>query len=524
MDHRLGPPGVGSLPDPLERLRARILATLGPASWSRENIESLVRAGAAGFRLNFSHGDHDRLSGIVAIVRDVSARFGRPLALLGDLSGPKLRTGEVVTADRGPLILVPEDEIVLTPDVPATTAGVIKVDEAVLAGDLHPGAHILLDDGKVELVVRSVEGRRVSAMVIHGGPLGRQKGVNIPGVRLRIPAITEKDAKDLEFALAHGLDFIALSFVQDAKDVVDLKRRIAQAGHDTPVIAKIEKPVAVARIESILEVSDGIMVARGDLGVELGPEELPVVQKRLIAAARRHGKLVITATQMLESMIENPRPTRAEASDVANALFDGSDVVMLSGETAMGKYPVRAVETMRRIALSVEGSDLYHKSLETLQRPTDTGVAHAAVRAGCVAAEQLEARAVVPFTTSGWTAFVTATWRPSVAVHPCTPSLPTYQRLALCWGTRPVTIPHEHDVTAMYIAGVDALLKAGLVAAGDLVVLLSGSVVFGKGANTIRLYRVGSGDLTDDFVSRDRLRKLVPQDGSSPRVHDDDEP
>ena len=509
----------------LRPTRTRILATLGPSSFSEAMIEALVRAGATAFRLNFSHGGHDDLAEAIEGVRRTSDRLGVPLSLLADLSGPKLRTGDLDTPQGQPLILATGQRVLLSSKLPATGPAGIRVSQAVMDSELVEGTRILLDDGKLELAVTHRDDDGVWATVIFGGPLSRQKGINIPGVRLAIPAITEKDRLDLGFALDHGVDFVALSFVQSARDVVELKRLIAERGCDTPVISKIEKPIAVQELDSILEVSDGMMVARGDLGVEMGPEALPIVQKEIIELARRKGKIVITATQMLESMTHAPRPTRAEASDVANAIMDGSDAVMLSGETAVGDFPVETVATMKRIAASVEGSRLYRDRQSLFGRPeADHGVALSAVQAACVAAEQLGARALMLYTSSGWTAFACSAWRPETELLACTTKRSTYQRFGLCWGLlNPVVIPPANDINELYLIGMQALISAGHLRGGDLVVVLSGSVVFGRGANTIRISRVGSGDLSDDERSRKLLQRLVmrpdhevlPEEGGS---------
>lgn len=474
-----------------EAVRTRILATLGPATWDRPGITALLEAGADAFRLNFSHGAPGSLDAAIREVRAVAGQRGESVALVADLAGPKLRTGPLGREEE---VLLPTGEVVLlSPDFEGTVPGKVAVDPAISGHALQPGMRVLLNDGRIELRILRVRGREAEARVEHGGRLGSHKGVNLPDSVLDIPALTDKDEQDLRFALERDADFIALSFVRDARDVVALKRLIAESGGDTPVIAKIEMPAAVRNLERILEVSDGIMVARGDLGVELGPEELPVVQKRIIEAARRSSKLVITATQMLESMTRSPRPTRAESSDVANAIFDGSDVVMLSEETAVGAFPSRAVEVMRRIAGCVEASDLFEQRLAAMGRPQVQGVTLAAVRAACVAAEQLRARAIIPFTSSGWTAFTVAALRPSVPILPCTPSPRTFRRLSLCWGGRPVLIPEARDLDDLYRVGVHGLVRAGFLRRGDVVVMLSGSVVVGTGADTIKIFRVGGG-------------------------------
>ena len=499
---------------PGRRTGTRILATLGPASSDRRTVSALAEAGASGFRLNFTHGEHDVLAETVATVRGVARDLKRPLALVGDLSGPKLRTGPLA---QGIVKLEAGTEVWLDPALERTEPGRIAVPAAILGPHLREGTRLLLDDGAIDLRVIAVEDGAIRAAVIYGNPLGSHKGINIPGVRLPIPAITPKDERDLAFALEHDLDFIALSFVRDGADVVDLKRRIAQAGRDTPVIAKIEKPLAVANLPGILEVSDAIMVARGDLGVELGPERVPVVQKRIINDARRAGKLVITATQMLESMTHNASPTRAEASDVANAIFDGTDVIMLSGETAIGEYPVKTVETMTRIARFAEGSDVYRDAMARFRTHGDVeGVASATVAAACVAADQLKAKALIPFTSSGWTAFNLASRRPETPIYACTSEERTCARLALCWGAEAVLVPAARDLDDLYVVGIRALITRGLLGAEDVVVLLSGSVISGTGANSIKLYRVGTLDLTDHPETRHRLQGLVDRPRTRP--------
>jgi pyruvate kinase len=502
---------------PFDRFGSRILATLGPASESEEMIEALARAGASAFRLNFSHGEHAQKALLIERVRAVAARLGRPLALLADLCGPKLRTG--ATADGAPIDFPRGSVAVITPSETKSTPGRIAIDYPRLAQDATVGSRILFDDGLLEARVDAIEGVDVRATFVVGGALGPRKGLNLPGVRLQIPAITAKDQADLTFSLEHGVDIVAQSFVRDASDVVDLKRRIGQCGANVPVIAKIEKPEAVEQIENILDVADGVMVARGDLGVEMAPERVPIVQKRVILAARRKSRLVVTATQMLDSMERNPRPTRAEASDVANAIFDGTDVVMLSGETAKGRYPVEAVRTMAQIALISEGSPEFRRAMDSNRILEGGGVAHATVRAAIVAAEELGARAVVPFTASGWTAFLVAGMRPKTPVVACTYNPTAYHRLALCWGVTPVLISRAKNIDDLYVVGMERLLQSGLAAQDDLVVVLTGSVVRGSGANTIKIHRVGTADLTDDPETRRRLRALVApesEDGGTP--------
>jgi pyruvate kinase len=472
-------------------------------------VEALVEAGASAFRLNFSHGRAEDKRKTIELVRAVSSELGQPLAIVGDLGGPKLRTRDLEGTE--PLHLEKGADVVITSTEPLCRGTRIAVDYEGLPDDVRPGDRILFDDGAIEVVVDRVEGKDVHAIVRDGGLLSGRKGINLPGVRLSVPAITRKDVGDLDFMVDAGVDMIAMSFVRDAADVVDLKRRISERGASIPVIAKIEKPEAVLHIEAILDVADAIMVARGDLGVELRPERVPVVQKELIAAARRKSRLVITATQMLESMTRNPRPTRAEASDVANAIFDGTDVVMLSAETATGHHPVDAVRTMADIARIAEASGEYRRVISQLRRPEGQGVVHAAVHASCVAAEEVGAKALVPFTASGWTAFLIAARRPRTPVLACTYNESTYHRLALCFGVTPVLINQARDIDDLYVIGLHKLIGTRVLSPGDLVVVLTGSVVRGSGANTIKIHRVGTADLSDDPETRRRLRELITQ-------------
>lgn len=492
---------------PHSRPATRVLATLGPACSADAQVRDLVLAGASAFRINFSHGDHDTHRELIATVRRVGEALATPLAIVGDLCGPKLRTGTV--ADDGRLFLEEGELLTLVPGWAEAVPGRVGVNHLGLDEDVGPDDVVLLDDGRIALVVTGVEKGEVTCRVTHPGALSSRKGINVPGVRVNVPALTERDLNDVAFAVTEDIDFLALSFVQEARDVVDLKRRIAELGASIPVIAKIEKPLAYENLEDIVEVSDGIMVARGDLGVEMGHTELPVAQKRIILTARKRRKLVITATQMLDSMTRHPHPTRAEVSDVANAIFDGTDVVMLSQETAIGDYPTESVRTMQEIARNVEASEMYRKQMERIQRPKRSeGVADAAVEAACVAAERLSARAVIPFSDSGWTAFNVAAWRPVPAVYACTHRQDTWRRLALAWGLRPFLVPESFDLDDLYVHGMKALLDAEVLDVGDLVVVLTGSVVRGSGANTIKIYRVGTGELTDDPKTRARLKAL----------------
>jgi pyruvate kinase len=336
-----------SLSDSATQRRAKIVATLGPASNTETVFRDLVRAGIDVVRLNFSHGTHEEKLALIQMIRKISREERRPLCILGDLQGPKIRTSKL--KDRQPVLLTAGKRITITPrDVPGT-ASMVGTTFKTLAENVEQGSHILLSDGLIELRVHEVLGEDVVCDIINGGMLGENKGINLPGIPVRVPSLTEKDDADLEFALKNGVDAIAVSFVRTAEDIRLVRNRVSAYGSDTWIIAKLEKPQAIEHLDSILQVADGIMVARGDLGVEVPPEKVPAIQKHIIRKASEYRKPVITATQMLESMIENPRPTRAEASDVANAVYDGTDAVMLSGESAVGKYPIEAVSMMSRI-------------------------------------------------------------------------------------------------------------------------------------------------------------------------------
>src|SRR5437868_11174057 len=337
---------------PQIRRKAKIVCTLGPASSSPAVVRELIRSGMDVARLNFSHGTHEEKARLIATIREVAASESRPICILQDLQGPKIRTGRLKY--RTPVALKAGSRVTITPKDVSGTNSIISTTFKTLAREVQPGARILLSDGLIELRVRSIQGDDVECDVVNGGILGEHKGINLPGTNVSVPSMTEKDEKDLEFGLAHGVDIVAVSFIRTAADVQAVREKIHEFRGDVWVIAKLEKPQAIEHLEEILEISDGVMVARGDLGVEMPPEKVPIIQKHVIRRAAAWRKPVITATQMLESMIENPRPTRAEASDVANAIFDGSDAVMLSGETASGKYPVETVAMMAKIVAETE--------------------------------------------------------------------------------------------------------------------------------------------------------------------------
>jgi pyruvate kinase len=452
--------------------RTKIVCTLGPASWSPERIDSLIAAGMDVARINFSHGDLERHAETIRNVREASVRAGRPIAVLGDLQGPKIRVG-VLPA---PVELKPGDRMVFAPEG-EHLPGELPTTFRELSHDVEVGDVVLLADGLMELIVEEVEAPRVAMRVIHGGELTSNKGINLPGTAVSIPSLTEKDLRDLEFALEQKLDYLALSFVRSPEDVKDLVSRIPEGG--PLVVVKVEKGLALENLEGILKVSAAAMVARGDLGVELPFERVPLAQKRMIQMANLASRPVITATQMLESMIENPRPTRAEASDVANAIIDGTDAVMLSAETATGKFPVQAVQAMARIAQEIEDSHILesgpHYDItidpgEDGKTPTERAIAGATVEA----VRRLKAPLILTFTTSGSTARVVSSFRPPVPILAITDNERTYQQLAMVWGVIPIVCSVEASFTEMLACGREEALKRGLVKPGDRVVVTAG--------------------------------------------------
>jgi pyruvate kinase len=455
-------------------LHTKIVATIGPSTADPEVMLALARAGVDVFRINFAHGAHEDHARVVRWARAAGAELGKPLGVLADLAGPKIRIGEL----ESPLTLEDGGRVVLAPEGVAG-AGEIPTTHADLAGDVEPGRRILLDDGLMELRVERVEAPRVVCRVVQGGELQAHKGMNLPGVSVSAPALTAKDIADLEFAVGQEVDYIGLSFVQRAQDVRDLRRRIPEG---PLIVAKIEKDVALDNIEAILAASDAVMVARGDLGVELPFEKVPIAQKRIIQLANRYGRPVITATQMLESMVSNPRPTRAETSDVANALFDGTDAVMLSQETAVGRFPVLAVEAMVRIGTEIERSQGYEGGpkydipiLENL-RAGATPTEHAIAAATVEAVRLLGAPAVVTLTTTGFTARLVSSYRPPVPIIAVCDRISTFRQLALVWGVQPALWAGEGEITygGMLDVARHYLVDRGIAGPGGRVVVTAG--------------------------------------------------
>jgi pyruvate kinase len=465
--------------------RTKIVATIGPATASLEMVERLIRAGMDCARINCSHGVREDLIASIRIVREVQERIDHPVAILADLPGPKLRLGTL-----------PQERLIETgSEVVLTTPGTAKPGELELgftidfAAVVQIGASVMIDDGRVRLRVVEATSTSCRCEVITGGVVRSQKGVNFPGTYLPIPSITDRDREMLAMAIDQDVDYVALSFVRRAEDVDELRRLIDQAGGRQRVIAKIEKMEAVEKLDSIIDAADGIMVARGDLGVEIGTADVPMAQKRMIARGRAAGKPVITATQMLESMIERPIPTRAEASDVANAILDGTSAVMLSGETAVGEYPVEAVETMVRIAAAVEPSYAYLESSYDDARLGPRFISDVVGHAACDMAEVIEAAALVVPTVSGETAREVSKHRPRRPIVACTPSIGVRQQLMLDWAVVPLLLEPTHDVETLWRRSVDAVLRAGIAGPGDRVVITSGTNVNRKGATNTILVR-----------------------------------
>lgn len=459
--------------------RTKILATIGPASSGR--IDELVDAGMDAARLNFSHGTHEEHARNARLIREAQRTHGKPLALVADLQGPKLRVTDLPQT----LVLARGDEVVIGPD--GNTPGVdLPVSPSAVGEVLEPGHDVLIDDGHVRLRVDRVERPRAMCTVMVGGPVASHKGVNLPGVPLPIPSLTAKDLDDLAFALDLGVDFVALSFVRSAADVRRLHERIEAAGSTAHVISKIEKAEAVAELDAIIVESDAVMVARGDLGVEIGPAQVPLLQKQIILRSLEQSRPVITATQMLETMVHEPEPTRAEASDVANAVLDGSSALMLSQETAVGDYPVEAVAMMDQIARTIEPSLGYrHELPEASEEPT---VGQALSNAACDIAEVLRATAIVVPTFSGRTASAVARLRPRRPIAAITHREAPAQQMALEWGVVPLVIPEVTDVEDLWSRSIAAARDAGVVESGDRIVIAAGTHV--NVAGTTNLIRV----------------------------------
>lgn len=454
--------------------KTKVLATIGPAVDTKEKLEALIDAGCDAFRLNFSHGNFEYFEKVFLSINDLCVARSLPIPILIDLQGPKIRIGELESPE---IFLEKGQRIEITTEKVVGTASRISTSYSPLADDASVGDKILIDDGLIHLNVISKQNNSVICEVLEGGKLKPKKGMNLPGMKLSAPSVTQKDLSNLEFALKHRVDFVALSFVRNAQDILQLRKWMEERGFDIPIIAKIEKPEAVSSFESILHASDGIMVARGDLGVELKSYEVPIIQKRIIKRCNEVGKLVITATQMLESMVSNPVPTRAEASDVANAVWDGTDVVMLSAETSVGKYPAQAVKLMKEIILNAEKAYEFEKEIN-FSRPEyiDENLFDSMNKGICSISKQIKAKVIVGFTEKGNTPISLSKFRPQALIVAVSSSFETMNKLSLKWG---IISLHCKDISDRHNAAKivhNMLLEKEIVDKGDLVIFTEGGL------------------------------------------------
>jgi pyruvate kinase len=476
-------------PGPLPR-KAKIIATVGPACNSEEALLKLVSIGVDVFRLNFSHATREAHRQNAARVREASRKLGIPVAIMQDLQGPKIRTG--LNKGGKPIELVDGRQVAITNRNIPGTASMISTNYRRLPQDVSRGTRILLSDGLIELRVLRVRAGEVLCEVVHGGLLGEHKGMNLPAVKVSAPSLTPKDLEDLQLAVEEDFDFIALSFARSARNIQDLRKQLRLRKAEIPIIAKLETPEAIENLSEILESADGVMVARGDLGVEIAPEKVPTLQKQIIMEASRKGKIVITATQMLESMIFNPNPTRAEASDVANAIFDGTDAVMLSAETAVGSFPVQAVEMMARIIHEAEKVPAPSHFFHAQSQVHRTGFPDAICEAAYHASKFVQARYIIAFTQSGATANLIAKYRPASEVLSFTPHQKVVRRLKLTWGVRPMQMREISNVDELITLLETELLTRKLAQKGDRLAILTGAPIVERGhTSLLKLHEVG---------------------------------
>jgi pyruvate kinase len=482
--------GISSIsPETTPPRRAKIVCTIGPASNTESALRMLMHAGMDVARLNFSHGSHADHAKIIETLRRMASSEGRTICILQDLQGPKIRTGalrghQLVTLNSGARVTITTRDVEGTADLISTTF-------KDLPREMKPGSRILLSDGRIELRVKAVRGEDIECEVINGGTLAEHQGINLPGAALSIPALTEKDRKDLEFGIKHGVDLVALSFVRSASDIRTARGIIAARNSDIPVFAKLEKPQALDQLEEILEAADGVMVARGDLGVEMPPEKVPVIQKYVIRRAAEWRKPVIIATQMLESMIENPRPTRAEASDVANAIFDGTDAVMLSGETASGRYPLEAVQMMAKIVVEAE-ENLAEFMQPRRREHRRLSVSETICESIAHAAEDLDMAAIAVFTETGNTARMLSKHRPRSRIYAFSHMPAVCNRMNLLWGVQSVRRDHALSSEDMLSTAEQELLRSGRVKPGDVLGVVAGTQMASGSTNFMRLHVVGT--------------------------------
>ncbi|MGI6112518.1 MAG: pyruvate kinase [Mahellales bacterium] len=470
--------------------KTKIVSTIGPSTSSEKVLTDLVSYGTNVVRLNFSHGNYQEYVKIINMIKKVREKLNAPLAILLDTGGPEIRTGMV---ENHRVDLVSGQEFVLTADDITGNDKKVSITYKRLAQDIQRGCKILLDDGLIQLEVKDLDDRNIICTVINGGILGNKKGINIPGVNLNLPSLTDKDVEDIKFGIKNGIDFVAASFVRRPSDVLEIRKILEENnGQYIDIISKIENQEGVDNIDDIIAVSDGIMIARGDLGVEIPIEEVPIVQKRIIRKCNAAGKPVITATQMLDSMIRNPRPTRAETSDVANAIYDGTDAIMLSGETAIGKYPIETIKTMSRIASRVENSINYGRDSHGMDLSVKPTVTNAICHSTCTTAHDLGASAIITATKSGYTARMVSKHRPKAPIIATTINTHTYYKLSMVWGVQPFLVPTMDNTDDMIEQSVDIAVNTSMVKNGDLVVITAGvpSAMSGT-TNLIKVHIVG---------------------------------
>jgi pyruvate kinase (EC 2.7.1.40) len=471
--------------------KTKIVCTMGPASENPEILKEMIAAGMNVARFNFSHGDHEEHKSRMDRVKQISGELGANVALMLDTRGPEIRLGKFKD---GPVELKKGQVFILTTRDIEGDSSIASINYKELLRDVKKGSKILIDDGLVALEVVRVDGEDIICNVQNSGTISDHKGVNVPGTKLNIPAITEKDIDDIIFGIQQGIDFVAASFIRKAADVLEIRRILEENdGEDIQIISKIESQEAVENIDDIIKVSDGIMVARGDLGVEIPVEEVPLVQKQIIKKCNKAGKPVITATQMLDSMMRNPRPTRAEVTDVANAILDGTDAIMLSGETAAGKYPVESVKTMARIAEKTESSIDYINILRTVDIGSTVNITNAISHATCTIAEDLNANAIITVTRSGYTARMVSRYRPSSDIVAITPDERVLKKLSILWGVNPVLAPRMESTDEMIDKSVEVAQEKGVIKSGDVVVITAGIPVGLMGTtNLIKVHIVGN--------------------------------
>ncbi|KPV39918.1 pyruvate kinase [Alicyclobacillus ferrooxydans] len=495
--------------------QTKIVCTIGPASESPEMLRELIRAGMDVARLNFSHGDYEEHGERIRRIRAAAEEVGKHVGLMLDIKGPKIRTGKIAG---GAVELIDGNKITLTIDpVELGTAERVSISYEGLVEDVYPGAPIRIDDGLIGLVVDEVRGHDIICTVVNGGVLKDRKGINVPGVTLRIPGVTEKDAADIRFGIEQRVDFIAASFVRKSADVLEVRRILEEHNYQADIISKIETQEGIERLAEIVEVSDGIMVARGDLGVEIPTEEVPLAQKRMIQMCNLAGKPVITATQMLDSMQRNPRPTRAEASDVANAILDGTDAIMLSGETAAGRYPLEAVKTMAQIASRTEYAVSTKEVVDRHTTSADRNVTDAIGHAVQSMSEELGVSAVVVATTSGHSARVVSKHRPHAMIVAATPRAEVARRLTVSYGVYPVVIQDVKTTDEVLETAVQGALDAGFVSHGDLVIIVAGVPVGQRGTtNLLKVHTIGDVLVTGTGIGSTAVsgRAFVSSDNS----------